>query len=147
MAGHRSRARSRIGAVAVAAMVVLGAAVPAFAQTLRIGELAGLTGPIAVYGQNTHNARLLAVEELNAKGGVTVRGTKHKIELVHLDVGNPKEALNVFERLLTVEKTSLIVDGLYSSVEYAMLIWMSLAPPSIPAKFQSCSDIRDSPFL
>jgi branched-chain amino acid transport system substrate-binding protein len=118
MAGHRSRTRSRVGAVAV--MIVLGAAMPGLAQTVRIGELAGLTGPIAVYGQNTHNARLLAVEEINAKGGVSVRGAKQKIELVHLDVGNPKEALNVFERLLTVEKASLIVDGLYSSVEYAM---------------------------
>lgn len=116
----RVRIMSGVPAV-LAATTLLAWTATSWAQpTVRIGELAGLTGPIAVYGQNTHNARVLAVEEINAKGGVNVRGTRHKIELVHLDVGNPKEALNVFERLLTVEKASLVVDGLYSSVEYAL---------------------------
>jgi branched-chain amino acid transport system substrate-binding protein len=119
MGPHARGMRSVVGVVAV--LAVLGMAAGASAQpSLKIGELAGLTGPIAVYGQNLHNARLLAVEEINARGGVNVKGTRHKIELVHLDVGNPKEALNVFERLTTVEKASLIVDGLYSAVEYAM---------------------------
>ena len=87
---------------------------------IRIGELAGLTGPIAIYGQNLHNARLMAVEDVNAKGGVNVKGTRHRLELTHLDVGSPSEAVKVFERLLAVEKVKLVVDGLYSSVEYAL---------------------------
>ena len=60
---------------------------------IRIGELAGLTGPIAIYGQNLHNARLMAVEDVNAKGGVNVKGTRHRLELTHLDVGSPSEAV------------------------------------------------------
>ena len=119
MSGRARTTRGLSTALAVT-MLVAWTATGWAQQAVRIGELAGLTGPIGVYGQNTHNARVLAVEEINARGGVNVRGTRHKLELVHLDVGNPKEALNVFERLLTVEKANLIVDGLYSSVEYAL---------------------------
>lgn len=89
-------------------------------KTLRIGELAGLTGGIAPYGLQLHNARLLAIEEINAKGGIIVGTARYKLEMVHLDAGPPAEAIKVFERLLTVEKLKLILDGAYSSVEYAL---------------------------
>ncbi|MBI2882230.1 MAG: ABC transporter substrate-binding protein [Candidatus Tectomicrobia bacterium] len=93
---------------------------PAGAQTLKVGELAGLTGGIAPYGTQLHNARLLAFEEINAKGGVKVGDKRYKLELVHLDVGPPPQAPTVFERLLTVEKVNLILDGAFSAVEYAL---------------------------
>lgn len=89
-------------------------------QTLRIGELAGLTGGIAPYGTQLHNGRLIAIDEINARGGVSVGGVRHKLELVPLDAGSPADALKVFERLLTVERVTLILDGAYSSVEYAL---------------------------
>jgi branched-chain amino acid transport system substrate-binding protein len=90
------------------------------AKTLKIGELAGLTGGIAPYGSQLHNARLLAIEEINQKGGIKIGGVQYKLQLVHLDAGPPAEAVKVFERLLTVEKLNLILDGAYSSVEYAL---------------------------
>lgn len=90
------------------------------AKTLKIGELAGLTGGIAPYGGQLHNARLLALEEINGKGGIKIGGVAYKLELVHLDAGPPAEAIKVFERLITVEKLKLILDGAYSSVEYAL---------------------------
>ncbi len=89
-------------------------------QTLRIGELAGLTGGIAPYGTQIHNGRLVALDEINGRGGITVGGTRYKIEMAVLDAGSPGEAVKVFERLLTVEKVNLILDGIYSSVEYAL---------------------------
>lgn len=89
-------------------------------QTLRIGELAGLTGGIAPYGTQIHNGRVIAIEEINARGGISVGGVRYKIELVARDGGPPAEALKVFERLLTVDKVSLILDGIFSSVEYAL---------------------------
>jgi branched-chain amino acid transport system substrate-binding protein len=90
------------------------------AKTLKIGELAGLTGGVAPYGSQSHNARLLAIEEINKKGGITVGGVKYQLEMAFLDAGPPAEAIKVFERLLTVEKLKLILDGAYSSVEYAL---------------------------
>jgi branched-chain amino acid transport system substrate-binding protein len=109
--------------VAVAILTVAALVPPSDAwaqQTLRIGELGGLTGGIAPYGVPMHNARKLTFEDINAKGGITVGGTRYKLELVTLDGGNPKEAVTVFERLLTVEKVNLVLDGAYSSVQYAL---------------------------
>jgi branched-chain amino acid transport system substrate-binding protein len=90
-------------------------------KILRIGELAGLTGGIAPYGIQLHNARLLAIEEINNKGGVVVGNVPYKIELVHLDAGGaPAEAIKVLERLITIEKLKFILDGASSSAEYAL---------------------------
>ena len=56
---------------------VLGAAMLAGAvlaqEPLRIGEYASLTGKEAAYGETSHQGIVLAVEELNAKGGVLGR--------------------------------------------------------------------------
>ena len=90
------------------------------AHPVKIGELAGLTGGIAATGFQLHHARLLAVEEINAKGGVMVGGKRHKLELVHMDTGPPPQAPTVFERLLTVEKVKFVLDGIFSSVQYAL---------------------------
>ncbi len=110
----------RVVALVAVLVAALTPSVGSAQQTLRIGELAGLTGGIAPYGTQIHNARLLAIDEINAKGGVTVGGQKYKLELAVLDAGAPAEAVKVFERLLTVEKVNLILDGVYSSVEYAL---------------------------
>jgi branched-chain amino acid transport system substrate-binding protein len=114
-----TRRRFLAGAGGLAA-VAAGPTVSRAQAPLKLGELAGLTGPIAVYGQCVHNARKMAIEEINARGGVSVRGARRTLEMTHLDVGSPKEAVQVFERLLTIEKVKIVVDGLYSSVEYAL---------------------------
>jgi len=114
-----TRRRFLVGAGSVAAVAAAPSVVRAQAS-VKIAELAGLTGPIAIYGQHLHNCRKMAVEEINNRGGLTVRGARVKLELTHLDVGSPKDAIQVFERLLTVEKVKVVVDGLYSSVEYAL---------------------------
>ena len=88
--------------------------------TIRIGELGALTGPIAPYGIMSRNARMIAIDDINAAGGVNIGGTRHKLEIVVLDGGGPGEAVKVFERLLTVEKVNVVVDGIFSSVQYAL---------------------------
>jgi branched-chain amino acid transport system substrate-binding protein len=87
---------------------------------IRIGELAAITGPIAPYGTQLKHARLMAVDEINTRGGVSIGGARHRLELVSLDGGQPGEAVKVFERLLTVEKVNLVLDGAFSSVQYAL---------------------------
>jgi branched-chain amino acid transport system substrate-binding protein len=89
-------------------------------QVIRIGELAAITGPIAPYGTQLKNARMMAIDELNARGGVSIGGTRHKLEFVSIDGGAPGEAVKVFERLLTVEKVNVVLDGSFSSVQYAL---------------------------
>jgi branched-chain amino acid transport system substrate-binding protein len=68
---------TRLHIVALAAAAALAA--PSRAQeTVKIGEYASLTGKEAAFGQSSHKGTLLAVEELNAAGGVLGR----KIELI-----------------------------------------------------------------
>jgi branched-chain amino acid transport system substrate-binding protein len=108
------------GLAAAASTGLAGVRVARAQQMVRIGELAAITGPIAPYGTQSKNARLMAIDDLNAKGGITVGGAKHKIEMVSLDGGAPGEAVKVFERLLSVEKVNVVLDGAFSSVQYAL---------------------------
>jgi branched-chain amino acid transport system substrate-binding protein len=62
---------------ALAAVAALSASAPA-QETIKIGEYASLTGKEAAFGQSSHKGTVLAIEELNAAGGVLGR----KIELV-----------------------------------------------------------------
>src|SRR5277367_1863427 len=39
-------------------------------DTIKVGEFASLTGSEATFGQSSHNGTQLAVDELNAAGGV-----------------------------------------------------------------------------
>ena len=111
----------RLLSVIVAVAFALVFAAPGAAQqTLRIGELAVLTGPAGPPGIAMHNGRLLAIAEVNARGGVKVGGVSHPLEMVHLDAPIPTEAIKAFERLLTVEKVNLILDGNLSSTQYAL---------------------------
>jgi branched-chain amino acid transport system substrate-binding protein len=65
-----------------AAVAVAALSAPVFAQdTEKIGEYASLTGKEAAFGQSSHKGTLLAVEEMNAAGGVLGR----KIELITED--------------------------------------------------------------
>ena len=120
MQSRRLFLRSMTGLAAAASTGLVGVRAARAQQTVRIGELAAITGPIAPYGTQSQNARLMAIDELNARGGISIGGAKHKIEMVSLDGGAPGEAVKVFERLLSVEKVNVILDGAFSSVQYAL---------------------------
>ena len=47
---------------------LLGAAGANAQETIRVGEVASLTGKEAAFGQSSHKGTLLAIEELNAAG-------------------------------------------------------------------------------
>jgi branched-chain amino acid transport system substrate-binding protein len=157
--GRVKNARRRLIGVMLSmavAVLVVSSGTPVVAQqpTVRLGQLAALTGPAAYVGVGANNARIMAVDEINARGGVVVGGVKHKLELVTLDVGNPSEAVKVFERLHTVEKISLIIDGAYSSAQYALgpvvktkkavILWSTANDPGttvgVPNAFRNALD-------
>ena len=56
-------------------------------DTIKVGEFASLTGSEASFGQSSHQGTLLAVEELNAAGGVLGK----KIEIVEADNRGDKQ--------------------------------------------------------
>ena len=80
-------------------------------DTIKVGILHSLSGTIAIIESSLHNAELLAIEEINAKGGVLGK----KIQPV---VEDPQSMVQVFaekaKRLLLEEKVVAVL-GCYTS--------------------------------
>jgi branched-chain amino acid transport system substrate-binding protein len=86
------------------------------ASTVRIGAIDPLTGPFAAYGEPVRDGMLLAVEEINANGGISGR----KIELLlEDDAGDPKNAVNAFTKLAAVEQVPVVIGPLSSGCSMA----------------------------
>ena len=76
------------------------AAAPAPA-VVKIGHVAPLTGGIAHLGKDNENGARMAVDEINAAGGVDAGGTKVKLELVaEDDKADPKEGTLAAQKLV-----------------------------------------------
>jgi branched-chain amino acid transport system substrate-binding protein len=94
-------------AVASLALVLLAAA-PGQAQTLKIGAPQPMTGPDAPFGDKFKKAYGMAVEEINAAGGVNGR----MLEVV-IEDHQAKNALaaTIAEKLITQEKVLVLTGG------------------------------------
>jgi branched-chain amino acid transport system substrate-binding protein len=75
----------------------------------------GVIGPMKyVQGEHHWNGATLAMEEINAKGGIQVGNKKMKIELVKADSNelfSVPDATNAMERLMTRDKVDFVVGG------------------------------------
>src|SRR4029078_4571858 len=80
-------------------------------DTIKVGILHSLSGTIAIIEKSLHNAELLAIEEINAKGGVLGK----KIEPV---IEDPQSLVQVFAekaKKLLLEDKVVAVLGCYTS--------------------------------
>ena len=72
-----------------ATLAAIGAGLPrvsfAAGDTIKIGFLAPLTGPVAAWGKPGLDGCLIWADWVNAKGGVEIGGKSHKIEFVGYD--------------------------------------------------------------
>ena len=90
------------------------------AEPIKVGEFACLTGKDATFGQSQHKGILLALEEINAAGGVLGR----PIELLSEDnQSKPGESATVAKKLLSRDKVVAILGEVTSgrSLEVAPL--------------------------
>ena len=115
--------RRSLGAILAAA--ALGAAPPAAAQTaIKLGLLTSMTGPAASTGEDQRRAAALAVDEINAAGGVQVKeaNAKLKLQLVIGDDQTSREgAVSAVTRLLVEDKVQVVFGGLGSAFGMAAL--------------------------
>jgi branched-chain amino acid transport system substrate-binding protein len=137
---HRARARPNgFGRLAAG---VLGAlcALPLAAQTqaIRIGVPTAIQLQV---GRDTIDSMQMAVDEINAKGGVIGR----KLELVVADeTENPEAGINAIKKLTADEKVDVLIGGYTSGVTLAQLphiaraktiyLGVGAASPSITAR-------------
>ncbi|MGC4030896.1 MAG: ABC transporter substrate-binding protein [Tepidisphaeraceae bacterium] len=87
------------------------------AQDILLGHYGSLTGSQATFGQSTSQGINLAINEINAAGGIL---GGRKIKLVEYDSkGDPKEAGTVVTRLCTKDKVAVVIGEVASSVSIA----------------------------
>ncbi|MDQ7794543.1 MAG: ABC transporter substrate-binding protein [bacterium] len=89
----------------------------------------GIAGPMAfIQGEHHWAGATMAMEEINAAGGVQVGGEKWLIELVKIDTNeilSPEDAATAVERAITVDKVDFLIggfrtEGVFPMTEVAM---------------------------
>lgn len=115
----------RIFAVALAAVMMVSAmsgctskkGADANAKTIKIGGLAPLTGDVSVYGIATNNGIQIAVDEINAAGGVLGKQIEYKC---YDEKGDPNEALTAYNKLVSSDKIVALVGDVTSKPTLAV---------------------------
>ncbi|MCW2240098.1 ABC transporter substrate-binding protein [Azospirillum canadense] len=102
-------------------LLLAGAAAPLSAQaqdTIKIGMVEPLTGSVAYNGKSVVEGAKLAVEEMNAAGGILGK----KIELVIEDGQcTPANSVNAVEKLVQKDKVAALVGAFCSSATAAIM--------------------------
>jgi branched-chain amino acid transport system substrate-binding protein len=85
--------------------------------TITLGGIFPLSGDVAVYGVEAQRGIQLAIEEINAAGGVNGK----KIVLISEDdEGNPEKTVNAYTKLTTQNRVKIIIGSLTSGCTQAM---------------------------
>jgi branched-chain amino acid transport system substrate-binding protein len=88
----------------------------ATSDTILVGEYGSMTGSEAVFGQSTHNGIVMAIEEVNAAGGVKGK----KLKLVNYDdQGKTSEVGAAVTRLISSDNVLAIIGEVASSLSIA----------------------------
>lgn len=117
----------------LAALALLAAALRAAEPPpIKVGEFASLTGKEAAFGQSSHKGTLLAVEEINAAGGVLGR----KIQLITEDnQSKAGESATIAKKLISRDKVVALIGEVASmrSLEAAPIAQQSRIPMISPS--------------
>ncbi|MEM2873082.1 MAG: ABC transporter substrate-binding protein [Nitrososphaerales archaeon] len=115
--------------LAVAIIAIIAVSIAAYyyltvppERTIKIGLVASLTGPGSAEGADMQRAAILAVEEINAAGGVYVSEYGRNLT-VTLEIGDdktkPADGVIAVEELIKSKNVDVLVGGLSSSVTLA----------------------------
>ena len=120
----------RILTLALASALALGSL--RAAETIKVGEYASLTGKEASFGQSSHKGIVLAIEEINAAGGVLGR----PLELVTEDNQTiPGQSATAAKKLISRDKVVALIGEVSSgrSLEAAPIAQAAHVPMIAPA--------------
>jgi branched-chain amino acid transport system substrate-binding protein len=101
-----SRLHARLAALAGAVLILAGCGKSAeqnaaAENTINVGEFASLTGKEAAFGQSSHKGTVLAIEAINAGGGLLGK----KVALIYEDNrSTPGESATIAKKLITRDK-------------------------------------------
>ncbi|MHA1113340.1 MAG: ABC transporter substrate-binding protein [Alphaproteobacteria bacterium] len=112
--GIRGPVRRFVGAAVVGGLAIgLIAGGPALAADTKIGALMPMTGALQAYGTTSLNGVKLAIEQINAQGGVL--GGKLRLAVGDTQT-NPQAGVDAAQKLVSVEGVVGIVGALASGV-------------------------------
>ena len=110
----------RLRLVVAVAVLLLGTGngLQAAEELVRIGNIIPLSGPSASVGEQGRNAREMAVEEINAAGGIKSLGGA-KLEMLYADSeSKPEKGVSEAERMINTEKVHILTGCWNSAVTY-----------------------------
>lgn len=102
------RRTALLGAIGAA----IGARGARAADTLKIGVINPFSGAMAIYGDEVTRSYQLAVEAVNAKGGLLGR----QVEIVRGDATNPQQGIAAVDQLATKDKVDLFCGTYISAI-------------------------------
>src|ERR1700674_692544 len=105
-----------LGAAAAAAQLGFPAIVRAQADAIKLGHLTPRTGFLGQLGDYGFKAASMAVDEINAAGGVLGR----KVELISEDSVNPQTAVTKAQKLIERDKVVAIIGEINSASALAI---------------------------
>src|SRR5260370_22135080 len=141
-----TRRKVLAGSAVGAASLASGLAAPAIAanEPIKIGYLPALTGPSSSTGIGINRGTVLAVDEINAAGGIDGR----KIELIVRDTqSDPTKAVNAVAELTQRQKVAIIFGPLNSGEALAAtpLIARDKVPMLHPCWVDELIDVKKYP--
>lgn len=86
-------------------------------EVIKIGAVFPMTGDVATFGESSKNAVSIAVEEVNAKGGILGK----KVEVIYEDDSNtPSNSANAIQKLISNDKVVAVIGSVSSKCSIAM---------------------------
>jgi len=99
----------------VSALALSAIAITASAQDIVLGAAVSQSGKYSTNGQHTMNGYNMAIERINANGGVEIAGKKHKLVIKYYDdESTPARGAELAERLISQDGIQFML-GPYSS--------------------------------
>jgi len=124
------KAITKIQALIIVIVVIIAAGVAGFwymtsmqkpkVEEVKVGVVMPLSGPVAEYALHSRRMVEMLFEEYNANGGVKSLGGAKLVPVWADDKGNPSTAVSEVERLITVEKVSVIFGAFTSGSTLAI---------------------------
>ncbi len=111
--GGRLGLALRLLAVSLSLVLALSPSVSAAApDPIRLGEISSLTGKEAAFGQQAHRGILMAVDEVNARGGVLGRPL---VLLAEDNQSKPGDSATIAKKLVSRDKVVALISSATSS--------------------------------
>lgn len=127
--------------LAVALTVVMGLSAKPKNNDITIGGIFPLSGGVAVYGVECKKGIDLAIEEINAAGGVLGQ----KLVLISEDdEGNPDKTVNAYTKLATKNKVKMVIGSLTSGCTKAITTRCQASKVIQIAPAATAADITDA---